>query len=96
MTAKKGTSIFAVAEGTVTFSGWNGGYGYLVVIDHGNGYVTKYGHASKLLVSKGERVVAGQVIAEVGTTGNSTGNHLHFEVLINGVNYNPAPFVKIK
>lgn len=94
--AKKGTSIFAVAEGTVTFSGWNGGYGYLVVIDHGNGYVTKYGHASKLLVSKGERVVAGQVIAEVGTTGNSTGNHLHFEVLINGVNYNPAPFVKIK
>ncbi len=96
LAAKKGTSIFAVSDGVVTFSGWNGGYGYLVVIDHGNGYVTKYGHASELLVANGERVVAGQVIAKVGSTGNSTGNHLHFEVLVNGVNYNPAPFLKLK
>lgn len=96
LAANKGTSIFAVADGVVTYSGWNGGYGYLVVIDHGNGKVTKYGHASTLCVSKGERVVAGQVIAKVGSTGNSTGNHLHFEVIVDGKNYNPAPFLKLK
>ena len=96
LAANKGTNIFAVADGVVTSSGWNGGYGYVVVIDHGNGKVTKYAHAFELLVEKGERVSAGQVIAKVGSTGNSTGNHLHFEVLENGVNKNPAPYLKLK
>lgn len=94
--APRGTSIFAVASGTVTYSGWRSGYGYMVMIDHGDGKVTKYAHNSALLVQKGERVSAGQVIARVGSTGNSTGNHLHFEVVVNGVNKNPAPYLKLK
>ncbi len=94
--APKGTSIFAVASGTVTYSGWKNGYGYMVIIDHGDGKVTKYAHASSLCVQRGERVSAGQVIARVGSTGNSTGNHLHFEVVVNGVNHNPAPYLKLK
>jgi len=75
-------------------AGWNGGYGNCVIIDHGGGISTLYGHASKLLVSKGQKVTKGQVIAKVGTTGNSTGNHLHFEVLINGKTTNPMPYIQ--
>ncbi len=93
--APKGTSIFAVASGTVTYSGWKSGYGYCVDIDHGNGIVTRYGHASSLCCSKGETVSAGDVIALVGSTGNSTGNHLHFEVKVNGKNVDPAPYINI-
>ena len=93
LAAKSGTSIFAVKEGTVTYAGWRGGYGYMVEINHGNGLVTRYAHASKLCVSRGETVSAGTVIALVGSTGNSTGNHLHFEVARNGSNCNPAPYI---
>lgn len=95
LAANKGTSIFAVASGTVTFSGSYSGYGYCVIIDHGNGIKTLYGHASKLLVNKGDTVSQGDLIALVGRTGNSTGNHLHFEVRVNGKNVNPAPFIGI-
>ena len=96
LAAKRDTSIFAAKGGTVTYSGWKNGYGYFVEIDHGNGLKTRYGHASKLCVSKGETVTQGTVIALVGSTGNSTGNHLHFEVVKNGVNYNPGPYVGLR
>ena len=79
--AKNGTPIRAADGGTVRFAGWSGGYGQMVEIAHGNGVVTRYAHCSKLLVSKGSKVSKGQVIAYVGTTGRSTGPHLHFEVL---------------
>ncbi len=91
--APYGTSIKAAASGTVTLSGWNGSYGYCVKISHGNGTETVYGHCSSLLVSVGQKVSKGQVIARVGSTGNSTGNHLHFEVRKNGVLYNPQNYV---
>ena len=86
--APAGTPIKAAAGGTVTFSGYSGGYGYVVKLDNGNGVETYYGHCSKLYVSTGEKVEAGDVIAAVGSTGNSTGNHLHFEVRINGTEVN--------
>lgn len=91
--AAYGTSIKAAAGGTVTLSGWNGSYGYCVKISHGNGVETLYGHCSSLNVSVGQTVSQGQVIAKVGSTGNSTGNHLHFEVRVNGVLYNPQNYV---
>lgn len=78
--APNGTSIKAAADGTITYSGWMGGYGNLIIISHGNGIETYYGHCSKLYVSVGKEVKAGDVIAAVGSTGNSTGNHLHFEI----------------
>lgn len=89
----RGTPILATASGTVTFAGWSSGYGYLVKIDHGNGVETYYGHCSKLYVSTGDTVDAGQKIAAVGSTGNSTGNHLHFEIRLNGNQINPETFV---
>lgn len=88
-----GTPIKAAASGTVTFSGYKGSYGYMVVISHGNGVQTYYGHCDKLYVSTGEQVSQGQVIAAVGSTGNSTGPHLHLEVRVNGVAYNPQNYV---
>ena len=88
-----GTDIKAVAEGEVTYSGWCGGYGNLVTIDHGNGITTKYGHCSKIYVSVGQKVSAEDVIAAVGSTGNSTGNHLHFEVLVDGTQVNPQNYL---
>ena len=91
--APYGTSIKAAAAGTVTLSGWNGTYGYCIKISHGNGTETLYGHCSKLLVSVGQKVSAGQVIAKVGSTGNSTGNHLHKKKKKNGVLYNPQNYV---
>ncbi len=93
MAAPGGSPILAAANGTVRFAGWNGGYGYCVIIDHGNGIQTLYGHSSKLLVSRGQTVTRGQKIALVGTTGTSTGNHLHFEVLNNGTPTNPRPYL---
>jgi len=91
--APKGTPIKAAAAGTVTYSGnANDGYGYYVVISHGNGVQTLYAHCSKLLVKKGQKVSQGELIAKVGSTGNSTGNHLHFEVRKNGVTYNPQHY----
>lgn len=94
MAAPGGSNILAAADGTVKLAAWNGGYGNCVVIDHGGGVSTLYGHAQKLLVSKGQKVKRGQVIAKVGTTGNSTGNHLHFEVLINGKTTDPMAYLK--
>lgn len=88
-----GTPIVAAAAGTVTFSGYKGSYGNMIVITHGNGVQTYYGHCSKLYVSAGTYVSQGQTIAAVGSTGNSTGPHLHLEVRINGVAYNPQNYV---
>jgi len=94
LAAPGGSNILAAADGTVKMSGWNGGYGNCVVIDHGGGISTLYGHASRNLVVKGQKVTKGQVIAKVGTTGNSTGNHLHFEVLINGKTTDPMAYIQ--
>lgn len=92
--ASNGTSIFAVADGTVDYAQFNtGGYGYLVIISHGNGVQTYYAHCSKLFVSEGDRVSAGDVIAAVGSTGHSTGNHLHFEIRIDGSQVNPQKYI---
>ena len=92
--APYGTAIKAAASGTVTYSGnANDGYGYYVIISHGNGVSTLYAHCSQLLVSAGQKVSQGDVIAKVGSTGNSTGNHLHLEVRKNGVTYNPQNYV---
>lgn len=88
-----GTPIVAAAAGTVTFSGYKGSYGNMIVISHGNGVQTYYGHCSKLYVSSGTTVSQGQTIAAVGSTGNSTGPHLHLEVRINGVAHNPQNYV---
>jgi len=92
--SKMGTDILAVAGGVVTWSSKRYGYGNLVEINHGNGYVTRYGHNSKLLVRVGDTVKKGQVIAKMGSTGRSTGPHVHFEVLQNGRQINPQRFVQ--
>lgn len=89
----RGTPIYAADGGTVTYAGWMSGYGYLVQIDHGNGYVTRYGHNSSLTVSVGAKVYKGQQIARAGSTGNSTGNHCHFEIRYNGVARNPLNYL---
>ena len=88
-----GTDIKVVSNGTVTFSGKKGSYGNLIIVDHGNGVETWYGHCSKLYKKVGESVEAGAVIAAVGSTGNSTGPHLHFEIRINGNTVNPQNYV---
>ena len=94
LAAPGGSNILAADDGKVISAGWNGGYGNCVVVDHGGGISTLYAHASRLCVSKGDVVTRGSVIAKVGTTGNSTGNHLHFEVLINGKTTNPMPYIQ--
>lgn len=92
--ASTGTSIKAAASGTVTTAGWNsGGYGYLIVISHGNGVQTYYGHCSSILVKEGQTVSQGDVIGKVGSTGRSTGSHLHFEIRVNGTAYNPLNYI---
>lgn len=92
--ASTGTPIYASAGGTVTYSAYNsGGYGYLIKLSHGNGVETYYGHCSQLLVSSGQSVSQGQLIAKVGNTGRSTGPHLHFEVRVNGSAQNPLNYV---
>lgn len=90
---KTGTPIKAAADGTVTFSDEQGGYGNLIIINHGNGIQTYYGHCSKLYVKEGQKVTAGDVIAAVGSTGNSTGPHLHFEIRQNGKYVNPTNYL---
>lgn len=90
---RRGTAIYAADGGTVSYAGWMSGYGYLVQINHGNGYVTYYGHNSSLIVSVGQHVYKGQQIARMGSTGNSTGNHCHFEVRYNGVPRNPLNYL---
>ncbi len=91
--APAGTKILAVADGVVTHSSRMGSYGNLVIISHGNGVETYYAHCSKLLVKKGQKITAGQNIALVGSTGNSTGNHLHLEVRVNGKPVNPQKYL---
>ncbi|WP_409967028.1 M23 family metallopeptidase [Bengtsoniella intestinalis] len=88
-----GTAIYAADGGTVTYAGWQSGYGYLVEIDHGNGYTTRYGHNSSLLVSVGDKVYKGQQIAKMGSTGVSSGNHCHFEIRYNGTAKNPLSYL---
>jgi murein DD-endopeptidase MepM/ murein hydrolase activator NlpD len=93
MHAAQGEPIRAAAAGVVAFAGVKGGYGNAVIIDHGGQFATLYGHSSKLLVTTGQKVSAGQVIALVGATGQATGPHLHFEVRILGVPVNPVPYM---
>ena len=91
---KEGTDVVAVAAGVVTWAEKRGGYGSMVEINHGKGYVTRYGHNKELLVEIGDRVKQGQVIAKMGSSGRSTGPHVHFEVLKNGKSVNPAKYIR--
>lgn len=91
---KSGTPVRATADGVVRLASWQGGYGRLVIIDHGHGYRTYYAHNSRLLVKVGDRIKRGQTIADMGTSGHSTGYHLHYEVWENGHAVNPMRFVK--
>lgn len=91
--AKRGTTIKAAASGTVKFAGYKGSLGNLVIIDHGNGIQTYYGHSSKIYVKKGQKVEAGERIAAVGSTGAATGPHLHFEIHIKGRVVNPQNYL---
>lgn len=93
--AATGTPIVAALDGVVTHAGWLGGYGNCVMISHGNGVVTLYGHGNKVLTQVGKQVKQGETIMELGSTGNSTGPHCHFEVRINGNYANPLNYVKI-
>jgi len=88
-----GTPIYATADGIVSRAGWASGYGNLVEISHGNGMETRYGHMSKLVVAPNSRVRRGQIIGLMGSTGRSTGSHLHYEVRVAGNAINPIPFV---
>ena len=90
---KKGTDIVAADGGIVTHAGWMSSYGYLIIIDHQNGYTTYYGHNSELLVSEGDKVYKGQHIAEMGATGRVTGTHCHFEVRYNGERQDPMDYL---
>ena len=90
---KEGADVLATGDGVVTWSGRRSGYGNLVEINHGNGYVTRYGHNKSNLVEVGQAVKKGQQIALIGSTGRSTGPHVHFEVLRNGRQVNPVKFI---
>ena len=94
LAAPAGTPIYATADGMVDRAEWSGGYGNMVEIDHGKGLQTRFGHLSRILVHPGERVVRGQEIALMGSTGRSTGSHLHYEVRIDGRPVNPIPFMQ--
>ena len=96
LAADRGTPIFAVAAGTVTYAGWDSDYGYNIIIQHANGIKTRYAHANALCVSTGATVAQGDMIATVGSTGWSTGNHLHFEVIVNGTRVNPGPYIGLR
>jgi murein DD-endopeptidase MepM/ murein hydrolase activator NlpD len=90
----QGTPIIATADGVVRQAGWTRGYGRLVLIDHGRGFQTLFGHASLLLVKRGQQVRRGDIVARMGTTGRSTGSHLHYEVWVNGRPVNPRRYLK--
>ena len=92
--ADEGTNIKACASGIVLYSGYKGSYGNIVIIDHNNGSHTYYSHCAELNVSVGENVKQGDIIATVGSTGNSTGPHLHLELRTNGKPINPMPYFK--
>jgi len=91
--ADAGTPVMAAGDGVVARREWSGGYGNLVEVDHGSGLITRYAHASKILVKQGDLVKRGQPVAQVGNSGRSTGPHLHFEVLVDGVPQNPTRFL---
>ncbi|WP_299329170.1 M23 family metallopeptidase [Parasphingopyxis sp.] len=93
MAAPIGTPIYATADGIVGRAQWLGGYGKYVEINHGGGIQTRYGHLSRILVEPGARVTRGQMIGHMGSTGRSTGSHLHYEVRISGRAVNPMPFM---
>lgn len=92
---KDGSDIISVASGVVTYAGPRYGYGNLVEVNHGNGYVTRYGHCKEIMVKVGDTVKKGQLIALMGSTGRSTGPHVHFEVRLNGKNVNPEKYVQM-
>ena len=89
-----GDPVRATATGKVTIAGWSGGYGKMVEIDHGNGFATRYGHLSEILVKVGQTVQIGQTIGLVGSTGRSTGPHLHYETRIDGEAVDPQKFLR--
>jgi murein DD-endopeptidase MepM/ murein hydrolase activator NlpD len=89
-----GDPVRATANGRVTTAGWNGGYGKMVEIDHGNGLSTRYGHLSEILVKPGQSVRSGQIVGRVGSTGRSTGPHLHYETRVDGEAVNPQKFLR--
>lgn len=91
---RTGDPLYAAGAGTVTKAEWHSGYGNLVEIDHGNGYVTRYGHSSKILVTVGQVVDQGEEIAKMGETGTATGPHVHFEIRVNGSTVDPLPYIK--
>lgn len=91
--APHGKEVFSPSDGTVVFAGLEGGYGNVIVIDHGYGIKTRYGHLAKILVKSGVKVKRGEKIAAVGNTGRSTGPHLHYEVRVNGIPQNPRKFI---
>lgn len=93
MSAPSGTPIYATGPGIVTKSGWGTGYGQYVEINHGNGYLTRYAHASRLIARVGDSVQAGEQIANVGCTGRCTGPHLHYEVVKDGQRKNPSTYL---
>jgi len=92
--APYGTPVRAASDGVVTMAGWNGGFGKAVMIDHGGGVTTLYGHNADLRVEVGDRVVAGQLIADMGSTGYSTGSHVHFEVHVGESKVNPLGWLR--
>jgi len=90
----QGDPIRATASGTVTLAGWNGGYGRLVEVDHGNGLATRYGHLSEIDVTIGQTIKIGQIVGRLGSTGRSTGPHLHYETRIDGEAVDPQKFLR--
>lgn len=93
VSSRYGATISSTAEGVVVFAGRKPGFGFVVTVDHGFGFVTSYSHCSKLLVTAGQSVTKGQAIAKVGTTGRSTGPHVHYEIKVNGIPVNPVKFI---
>lgn len=95
MAGAYGTPVKAARDGVVVQSGWGTGYGLYVLIDHGDGLMTRYAHNSKNLVSRGESIAQNQTIALLGSTGRSTGPHVHFETIVNGRFVNPLRYIKL-
>ena len=93
LSAVEGTPILAAAKGIVSYAGWKSGYGYTVEVDHGFGYMTRYAHASKLLVVRGQAVARNEVVGQVGRTGTATASHLHYEVWVNGEAKDPFDYI---
>jgi hypothetical protein len=91
--APRGTAIYATADGVVSYTGWNGGYGLCIDVAHGYGFKTRYAHCNSILAKRGDIVKRGQMIATVGSTGRTTCAHLHYEVMVSGIKVNPVPYI---